>query len=177
MEHPNRIEALSRKLRYILSSILVLVPTATVLYWTFFNILPASLRDNLPLTIEQNLSLGVKFLALSVSAIPMTIKIAGVWILIKLFRLYEQGHIFTSSNVGCVRNLGKILIIWFVSTPIHIALLSIVLTFQNEPGERILAVRLESADVTALLVGVMLLVISWVMDEGRKLEDEQQYIV
>ncbi len=177
MEHSNRIKALSRKLRYVLFSCLVLVPVATVLYWTFFNHFPPSLKAHLPVTVEGDLSLGIRFLALFVSAIPMTIKVAGLLILIKLFRLYEQGFIFTSSNVACFRKLGKILIVWFISVPIHAALLSIALTFQNQPGKRAIAISLGEADITALMVGVMLIVISWVMDEGRKLEDEQAYTI
>ena len=33
------------------------------------------------------------------------------------------------------------------------------------------------ASAAVSMVGVMLIVISWVMDEGRKLEDEQAYTI
>ena len=102
---------------------------------------------------------------------------AGIYMLIKLFHLYENLEIFSNRNVVCLRNLGRILILWVIAQLIYVPLISIVVTFQNPPGERSIAVSLGSADLTALIVGVTLLIISWVMDEGRRLEEEQRYTV
>jgi hypothetical protein len=75
--------------------------------------------------------------------------------------------------VQCYRRLGYILIAEAIANPIHGALLSIALTLHNLPGQRMLSIGLSSRDLTGAIMGGIVLVISWVMDEGRKLEEEQ----
>lgn len=177
MKNLTQIKGVSRKIAYILWITLFCLPIITIIYWALFNILPASLKMDLPTSIIKDLSFSTRLLAFIVALIPLAIKMTGLWILIKLFHLYQRGNIFTLDNVVCFRQLGITLIVWFLSTPIHIALLSIALTFQNQPGERLIAVGVESSDVTALVTGVMLIVVSWVMDKGRELEDEHQLTI
>ena len=95
----------------------------------------------------------------------------------RLFRLYEQGQIFRDSNVRCFRNLSRVLIWWFAAGIVQKSLLSIALTLHNPPGQRIITVELGSPDLTALLLGAILAVIAWVMEEGRKLQEDQDFTV
>ena len=177
MDHQQRIQRLSHTLRLALTSILLLIPILSIVYWWNLNHLPDSLVGQLPVSPSQALSGLDRFLGFLASLIPIGVKMAGLYMLIKLFRLYENLEIFSNRNVICFRNLGRILIFWVIAQLIYIPLISIVVTYQNPPGERSIAVSLGSADLTALIIGVTLLVISWVMDEGRKLEEEQRYTV
>ena len=109
--------------------------------------------------------------------IPMVVIIFGLRKLESLFSLYEQGLIFTESNVKCFRSLGRGLIVWVGCDVVRNSLLSIVLTLDNPPGHRVVTVGLGSADFTAVFVGIVVLIISWVMDEGRKIQEDQALIV
>ena len=60
---------------------------------------------------------------------------------------------------------------------IHRSLLSVALTLHNPPGQRIFTLDIGSPDLTALLLGNILAVIAWVMEEGRKLQEDQDFTV
>lgn len=45
------------------------------------------------------------------------------------------------------------------------------------PGQRYFSLEFGSADLTALLIGGVLAVIAWVMEEGRKLQEEQDLTI
>jgi len=177
MERLKRIQSFSTKLRYLLNSLILFLPLITLIYWLFYNTLPLSFKTLIPVPIEGELSPLERGLGFIASLIPLAIEIAAILTLKKLFHLYEKGEIFTAHNVRCFRKLGKILILWFIASPIYTAIISVALTFQNPPGERLLAVSLDSADMTALIVGIMLMVISWVMDEARLLEEEVTHTI
>jgi hypothetical protein len=57
------------------------------------------------------------------------------------------------------------------------SLLSVVLTLPNPPGHRVVTLGLYSADFTAIFVGIVILFIAWVMDEARKLQEDQALII
>ncbi|MCH9675121.1 MAG: DUF2975 domain-containing protein [Gammaproteobacteria bacterium] len=84
---------------------------------------------------------------------------------------------FSAENVKYIRRLGYVLIAWVVANTIFTALISLVITFANAEGERVLVAEFGIVDLFALIVGGIILVIAWVMNEGRKLEDEQAHTV
>ena len=77
----------------------------------------------------------------------------------------------------CFRLLSKALIGWCLVGILTDPLMSIALTLHYPAGERMLSIGLGSPDLTALLVGGILAVITWVMDEARKLKDEQDFTI
>lgn len=109
--------------------------------------------------------------------IPMAAMIYGLLKLRELFGLYEKGLIFTEKNVTCFRSLGRTLIIWVICDVVKNSLISIVLTLPNPPGHRMITVGLYSADFTAIFVGIVILIIAWVMDEARKIQEDQALII
>jgi hypothetical protein len=97
----------------------------------------------------------------------------GLLNLKRLFAYYRDGLIFTSGHVRCFRNIGKALLLWVVFGIIYNTASTLLFSLGNPPGQRILQIGFSSMDFTALVVGSMVLVISWVMDEGRELYEEQ----
>jgi len=64
-----------------------------------------------------------------------------------------------------------------VANLIFVTLISIVLTFNNVPGERLVVAQLGISDVGTLIIGAVIVLVSWVMKEASKLEDEHAYTV
>ena len=56
-------------------------------------------------------------------------------------------------------------------------LLSFVLTLSNHPGQRLLALSLSTEQLVALFVGAVFVVIARVLEEGRKLADDNASIL
>lgn len=83
---------------------------------------------------------------------------AGV--LLRLFWLYGKGILFTVKNVNCIRLIGYYLIIdWFINYQIQSWLSDLDLS------------------TTPVVVGFLIIFIAWVMDEGRKIQEEQELTV
>lgn len=80
---------------------------------------------------------------------------AGV--LIRLFRLYARGILFSAKNVTCIRFLGWWLTIdWLIGYQMQGLLKDMALSS------------------TPVFIGFLIIFIAWVMDEGRKIREEQE---
>jgi len=178
MENTERITTLSRKLRQVCTGLIYCLPIICALFWFYFNRLYAMApMISLPVHVDHDLPDLTRFFAFLVDLIPLGAVIYGLQQLRRLFLLYESGSIFTERNVDCFRGLGGALIVWVVCHIVRTTLLSVVLTMDNLPGQRMIVVALDSGDFTGIFVGVVVLIISWVMDEGRKIEEDQALIV
>lgn len=93
------------------------------------------------------------------------------------FRLYEQGVVFSGPNVKYFRRLGYTLIAWVPSHLLYGLLLSIVLTFQHDPDERMVVAQFDITGIGTFLIAALVLVLSWVMNEAVKIEQEQALTV
>ena len=183
MENTQRITVASRRLRRTCTGLIFFLPLMSLLFWIFFNqiyrqpsMLPTSMIP-LPAPVTQDLSTLTRLLAAATGMIPIMAMIYGLLKLRELFGLYEDGLIFTQKNVACIRSLGRALVAWVICDVVKNSLLSIVLTLPNPPGHRIITLGLYSADFTAIFVGIVILIIAWVMDEARKMQEDQALII
>jgi hypothetical protein len=178
MDNRDRIRRASRRLRYLLLSLLFIMPVVDGLVWLNINRFPEIIYKNiLPYFVVPPLPFTARCLGFVVTLIPMGVAMCGAFYLMQLFALYEQGHIFMMDNVRCFKKLSYVLIWWFVAGILYNSLLSVALTLHNPPGQRIMILELSSSDLTALLLGGILAVIAWVMEEGRKLQEDQDLTV
>jgi hypothetical protein len=173
----SRIRKVSRLFRVFFTIWLACTPLLYISYWAFFNELPEPIRNTgLPGIITQALSVKDRCWGFLASLIPMSITIAAFWILVKLFALYEKGAIFTAANVKCFRRLGYILLLWSFLGVIYAKFIFSLFPFLS-PHEHVTLALQSHEVITMFLIGGVLVLISWVMDEGRELEDEQSLII
>ncbi len=84
----------------------------------------------------------------------------GAGVLLWLFRLYGRGILFSAQNVTCIRCLGYVVILdWFTNYELQGLLHDLTLS------------------TTSLFVGLLIIFIAWIMDEGRKIQEEQELTV
>jgi hypothetical protein len=143
------------------------------MYWLLFNYLPVGFITELPVVVNQSLPLKTLLLAFLVSLIPASVAIYGVINLKILFGLYEKAIVFSERNVKCFRRLGYALISWVIANLIFVVLISIVLTFNNSSGDRMIVAQFGVSDIGTLIIGAIVVLVSWVMHEASKLEEEQ----
>ncbi len=172
----HNIQQISRRFRQLFLIIAIALPLLTLFYWVLFNYLPQGLRPLQPYVIGA-LPWTTASLALLASLLPLSVVVFGLVTLVQLFRLYENAIYFSHETVTLFRRLGITLMLWVVASPLHSSLLSIAVTFNNPPGERMLVMTLDFGDLAMLLIGTIVILISWIMEEGRKLEEEQAYTV
>lgn len=173
-----RIQRVSHRFRLLFLVLIFCIPFFDALYWLFFNHLPHTLIE---IPVSQNAEMQLPFvtrlLAFLVSLLPVGIVTFGVYTLARLFALYEKAIIFSAANVRLFRTLGQTLLLWVVARLIYLPLLTLTISFNNPPGQRMIAAGFELADLTALITGAVVVLMSWVMEEGHELEDEQAHTV
>lgn len=178
MQNRVRIQRASRRLRRLFLVAICLMPMVNGLIWLSINHLPELVQTRLvPYFVSMPLPLSARVMGFAITMMPIGAAMLGAYYLMRLFRLYERGEIFRTTNVRCFRNLSRVLVGWFAIGIVHKSLLSMALTLHHPPGQRYITLELGSPDLTALLVGAVLAVISWVMDEGRQMQEEQDFTV
>lgn len=172
-----QVQRVSRNYVVLFDILLVVIPIVVLAYWAFFNQLPAGFHVDLPVKPEQALSLSQKTLGGLVSLLPLGIVLYGLATLKALFRLYAKAIMFSIENVKYFRRLGYALIAWVMANTLYTLLISLVLSSASPHGERVLVAQFGITDLFTFLIGGIILVIAWIMNEGRKLEDEQAFTV
>jgi len=100
------------------------------------------------------------------------------WLFFKLFGLYEKQLIFTSQNVRYIKYLGLVTVVrWSLA---FIENLRGFWQFMSDPlnpfkGDWLLIITPQG--LSGLIWGVALILIAWIMDEGRKIQEEQELTV
>jgi len=99
----------------------------------------------------------------------------GLIMLRRLFSLYEKAIFYSKDNVTYYKSIGLALIsIGFLNIE---ALIRTGITFDDPGAQIILSLLFLVAFLPGLLPGLALLLISWVMDEGCKIAEEQEQFV
>ncbi|MBN2683673.1 MAG: DUF2975 domain-containing protein [Pontiellaceae bacterium] len=177
MDNAENIKVVSHRLKLVCTCIIVILPVLSAAFWIFFNRVITAMPIPLPAPVNGPLPALSRLLAFVVGMLPLSAILLGLANLARLFSLYERGHIFTEENVACYRRLGRLLLLWVALGFISRILMCLALTLHNPPGQRMLAISLQSSDFVGLFVGFTILTIAWVMDEARKLKDDLELIL
>lgn len=101
----------------------------------------------------------------------------GLQQLWKLFGGYAHGEVFTEIAAMRLRRLGIVMMLVCLVKPLTGAVMSIILSWHNPPGQRTLTLGLSSDDYVSLLSGAVLLAIALVMREAARLAQENAEFV
>ncbi len=180
MDNLLKIKKISKNFHLLLSFLLVVIPLYYILYWAFINYWPETFitvnTDATPL-IPNKLPIKLQVLGFLACLLPLSALSFGLLNIRKLFSFYKEGAIFSLAHVALFKNTSKALILWVVFSILYESAKSIIFSVGNPPGSRVLQVGFSSAEITTLMVGAIVFVISWVMDEGRLLSEERELTV
>ncbi len=181
MEDKQRIRTVSRRFKRICTGLIILLPLVEAVFWIYFNQIHSQAvigpMTPLPVRVDHDLSARSRLFAFLAGLPPMGATIFGLVKLKSLFHLYEDGLIFTELNVKCYRSLGQALIAWAGCDVVRFSLLAVALTIENPPGQRVITFGVNSGELTAVFVGLIVLLVSWVMDEARRMQEDQALII
>lgn len=172
-----QIQRVSRNFRRLLAFFVGFIPTVVFAYWMLFNVLPAGFKSELPVAIDGVLPFEILCLAFVASIVPMSAALYAVLTLKRLFGLYEKAIIFSDESVSCFRHLGYAAVLWVAANFVFTASISVILSHGNPEGERFIVAQFGSSDIGTLIVGAVVILISWVMREASALQDEQAHTV
>ncbi|MEZ8018414.1 DUF2975 domain-containing protein [Vibrio splendidus] len=181
----SNIQKQSRRVRMLLQSFLALTPIMVCYFWltvqTPYDFLSEMGIIQFSLEMENfttsSLTMTTRIIAMFTSLVMFSILMYALTVLIRLFRNYERGEIFSLENAMSYQKLGYSLFYWVLGSVIYGALMSVVLSFNNPPGERVFAISFVGMDFLTLILGIIILIISWVMKEGYILADEHSQTI
>jgi len=124
-----------------------------------------------------SIPMPTKILALIVGAIPVGLGVYGLYWLRRLFGLYRAGQVFTVANSRCLKAFAWTQIVSGLLQPFIGAALSVIVSWNNPPGERMLAIEISSDTVGTVLFGLLILIIAWVMGEASRVAEENAQFV
>ena len=176
MNNDLKVTMISRRYRRLMNVLFYAIPVLSGGVWLFADYYPEQLSHH-SFEIVGGFTPLMKFLAFCASMIKGGVVMYGIGVLSELFGLYEKKIFFRAENVACFRKLSRALILWVAAGIIVTPLITVILTMNNPPGNHILQISLQSADVTALIIGGILRVIAEVMDDGRRLQEEIELTV
>lgn len=167
-------------MRLLFQSLIIVLPLATLAFWLCFNDLSANLPffgslKSIPVTGTAPLT--TRLLCFAINMIPLGAFIIVLQTAIKLFKSYETGNFFSTTNTHILNKIAKYTFAGFIAGFVQTPLLSPILSFHNPVGQRVINVSIFPADLFILLICAMLILITNLMDEARKLKEEQDQVI
>jgi len=195
----NRIKVASRVFRWLLNSYVLLVVLNIVLLvcGVFWN-LGISHGVESVWHIDQDRASefwrsvsNVPGLIIGLELLKITALGGCVFVLNKLFRLYERGRLFAGEHVRHMQQLGCLIVVNWTIAMLLSAMSEGYLEYRfnfaqlNWLGALQLLIAPISRDMSGNndigfmqpVIGILIVFIAWIMDEGRKIREEQELTV
>ena len=115
--------------------------------------------------------------AFAISGVTNLIWSVGFWLCGKLFMYYARGDLFSPKIVSCIRQIGWVGIIKGILSGIS---MFVLMHSSPAPPSVGLIMAAPMSLLTMLLgiaPGIALICVAWIMDEGRKIQEEQELTV
>jgi hypothetical protein len=177
----DRIQKVSSYLLIMFNFLLLALPLFILSLWLFMETPPLkeaiseglffeSVRTpegvvNLSLVKWDPLTKIIGFMASFVGVLPILL---GLFVLKYVFRNYKKGEIFNIFNARHYTYLGWLFFLdALIAKPLS----------TYPPGHRWIQIGYGTPTLGVLFCGVLVIVISWVMVEGYKLQEEQKLVV
>ena len=188
----NKIQRTSRYLRWIFTALMAITPVLYIASWCLlpdilkkdsfimgFDVVPRVLSNVVSgeIIMHHPLTTMMRLLGLTISLVPLGITLLLYANLVTLFLMYERLSFFTMENVAIIKKIGVYMLLSELIRPFVEAATTVLLTWQNGPGQRVIAISLQGYNVVLIITGVMIILISWIMAEGHRLKEEQQLTI
>ena len=180
-----RIKIVSRIVRWVVLSFLVFTVWMLLRLFPYFSV-PQISPDAISGGFQYYLRVICCGLA---SLVYQAVLCFWFWKLARLFRFYERSLIFAFETIGCIRDLGVLCMAGWIFLSLHHFLYQPPFNPTVPPGVKFTMTthtyRLgffsfdfgTGIDFGVLLAGVAIVIIAWIMDEGRKIQEEQELTV
>ncbi|EKD70101.1 MAG: hypothetical protein ACD_46C00636G0004 [uncultured bacterium] len=77
-----------------------------------------------------------------------------------------------------IKYIGYTLLIGqFIINPVYEAILSAMLTWHNPQGERMAMISFTGTNLGIVLTALLIILISWIMAEGYKINEDRKYTI
>lgn len=176
-ENREHVRHLSGVMKKICTFVMYAVPVSMVMIWTnyeaarslgFFHRLPDEMAHHTAINYIGGFLISGLLALLAVSA---------VYHLRRFFALNSEDKIFSAESAISLHRFSKYTILYaLLSIPVESAL-SLVMSFNNPVGERMISLSFQTYDFTVIFLSFVLFAISWVVKESVEVAEENAQFV
>lgn len=99
------------------------------------------------------------------------------FLLFKLFGLYKSGAVFTAANINCIKNIGRVLLLWVALSIIYPSIVVLLIRTFDMSHALSFHFSFGSSELIRLTSGIIIYVITWIMTEAVALKKEQELVI
>lgn len=110
--------------------------------------------------------------ALAVELVPVALAMWSLWSLSRVFAHYAEGRVFGAEPLRHLNNVALALFLGVVADVVAQAPITALLSWHLGPHHRTVSLSIGSDDVSRLFIAGAVLVIARVMEEARRMADE-----
>jgi len=160
------------------TALLFAVPLGAIYYFLNIQAFAAFTRKSLRLPIEWDTVLGWQWYALGgITFLYMSIGLIGLYFLRRPFANFARGELFNLANSRDLRRFSMLLLIQALMKPVHFALMTVLLSANHGPGNKMLSISVGSAEIRMIALALVFWIVSNLLIEGGKLEAENRQFV
>lgn len=173
-----RLKRMSCLLSLLCLVLIVALPPLFAWFWAVAAPAQLAARINLRADVVQgSLMLWQRVAGGCVSAVPLGLLLAGLWQARKCLGLFADGQIFTLQAVTALKRFACLATASFASSFLASTASSTLITFNNAPGTRHIAVGISTDQALALFFAGLIWVMAAVMAQGLHLVEENANFV
>ncbi len=163
---------------WVCTAWLVLLPLGMLYLLINISTLASLAASNLALPIQWHTVDNGQWYALwTITVAYVGIGLAAVWYLRKAFSSFARGNWFDGDNSVWLRRFAALLMLQGVARPVHLALSSLILSFNHPPGERTLSITAGSNELGLIVAGLIMWVLADLLVKGTQADAENRQFV
>lgn len=173
MNSKSKIKKLNSVLSTTCLALIVILPVVDLLFWFNFEDAVQYLDTQLGNRLQfETLQTWQIVIAALFSLVTTLIFVFGLWHLRRLFNSFKHAAFFTTENTHSMYTVAKLLVLSTILKCLNTPLFSVLLTWNNGPGQKALIVSLGSNELWLFIISATFFTIAWTFREGQKLGDE-----
>jgi hypothetical protein len=170
----------------------IVMRTCKVLQWLTIPLLVAMVTIVIIMPASPNIKLGVNGIDITTNELNPTLKaiLIIVWSLnlvvffkllhhmIKLFRNFANGDIFSKESIGQIKHLGFTVLYFAGLHVLMVPLWFVIQKHRNFVFQGNVGITLgDCLSLGTIVVGCLVILISWIMDVGRDMHEESELTI
>ncbi|MFV0664870.1 DUF2975 domain-containing protein [Denitromonas sp.] len=174
----HRIQRTSRVLAAVCLALIVALPATVLLYWWLAE--PAELARQVNVSAEAvmaPLQPWQRALGGALTLLPVALLVSGLVQARRCFRLFAAGRVFVAESTGYLSRFAGRVAASVAVGMLCSTVLSVVLTVNNPPGMRQVAIGVGSNEILSLLFAGMVWLMAAVIGQGQSLAEENDAFV
>lgn len=173
-----RLQRASRMLAYVCLGLMLLLPLAVIGYWLLADSATLAVRAQLPHNAIQGPLAGwQRWAGALVTLVPVALLLTGLAQARRCFLLFAAGEVFSLRTVLCLRRFAGWTMGSVGATIVAGAAASVLLTLNNAPGLRHLALSIGTDQLFLLFFAGMVWLMAAVIGQGQSLAEENASFV